>query len=431
MHDFIQKNFKGDPIIWIILLLLMIISAVEMYSASSTLAFKHTDFILPVWRHIMFLGAGFCIVFVVHLLPYRMFPLFGGLLLPFCFILLIVTLVGGVSANNAARWLELGGFQFQPSEFAKLAVIIILAFLLGRKQQEGKPSDEVFPVCITILTATCLLIFLENLSTSVLIFLVGLLVMFFGRVSFKRLVQTLAIAITAGMLFFFMIPYFAKSTIDENGVKKEVIQKPFHRFSTWHDRVERYFSGKKSMKNLTEFVANPDNYQEIHAKIAVANSKGIGRGPGNSIERDFLPQAYSDFIFAVIIEELGLWGGLIVMLLYLILLFRSGVIANKCQNAFPALLVLGLACMIVTQAILNMAVAVGLFPITGQTLPMISRGGTSIITTSICFGIILCVSRHVEGEGKEEGQKEEEEDEDDEDEDEDEEEEYGEELLIQ
>ena len=424
MHDFIHRNFKGDPIIWIVLLLLMLISAVEMYSASSTLAFRQTDFILPVWRHIMFLGAGFCIVFVVHLLPYRIFPLCGGLLLPFSLVLLVVTLMSGVSANNAARWLELGGFQFQPSEFAKLAVIVILAFLLGRRQEDGKTSDAVFPKCMAVIVVTCALIILENLSTSALIFFVGILMMFFGRVSHKRLLQTLAITITAGMLLFFMVPYFAKTTVDENGMKKEVIEKPFHRFTTWHDRVERYFSGKKNIKSLKEFVANPDNYQEIHAKIAIANSKGIGRGPGNSIERDFLPQAYSDFIFAVIIEELGLLGGLIVMFLYLILLFRCGVIANKCQNAFPALLVLGLAGMIVTQAFLNMSVAVGLLPITGQTLPMISRGGTSIITTSICFGIILSVSRYVQGEGKEEEQEDEVEEEEYEDD-----EEYEEGLL--
>ena len=410
MQDFIQKYFKGDPIIWIILILLMAISAVEMYSASSTLAFKQTDYILPVGRHVMFLGAGFCIVFIVHLMPYRIFPLGGGLLLPFSLILLGFTLIGGISTNNAARWLELGGFQFQPSEFAKLAVIIILAFLLGRRQEDGKPSDEAFPACIVIIGVTCLLIVLENLSTSILIFFVGMLLMFFGRISRKRLLQTLAIAITAGLLLFFMVPYFAKSTtVDENGVKKEVIQKPFHRFTTWHDRVERYFSGKKRAVSLKEFVANPNNYQEIHAKIAVANSRGIGRGPGNSIERDFLPQAYSDFIFAVIIEELGLAGALIVMFLYLILLFRAGVIANKCQNAFPALLVLGLSCMIVTQAFLNMSVAVGLFPITGQTLPMISRGGTSIITTSIYLGIILSVSRHVQKQEEEEDEEEEQE----------------------
>jgi len=394
MKDFIQKYFKGDPIIWTILLLLIAVSAVEMYSASSSLAFNQSNYNSPVWRHIIFLGGGFCVVFIIHMIPYKLFPVGGALLLVFSFILLGITLMMGVSANNATRWLEIGGLQFQPSEFAKLAVIIILAVILGRKQQEEQPADDAYKMGMIVLVLACVMIIPENFSTAFLLFLVGFLMMFFGRVSLKKLGKTFGIIVGFCLLLYLVAPYVPNV-------------KPFHRLSTWRERVDNHFFNKSEKKELKNFVINDNNYQEAHAKIAVANSKGYGRGVGNSIERDFLPQAYADFIYAIIIEETGLLGGVAVMLLYLILLFRAGVIANKCPSAFPALLVLGLTSMIVVQAFLNMAVAVGLAPVTGQPLPMISRGGTSILITSIYFGIILSVSRYVREETqKQEGAEE-------------------------
>ena len=387
MRDFIQKYFKGDLIIWTILLLLIAISAVEMYSASSTLAFRQSDYNSPIWRHIIFLSGGFCIAFIVHMIPYRWFPIGGVLLLLFSLVLLSVTLMVGVSANDATRWIAIGGFQFQPSELAKLAVIIVLAVILGRKQQEKKPTDEAFKASMIILVVTCILIFPENFSTSFLLFIVGFLMMFFGRVSLKKLGITLGVVVSLCLLLYLIAPH-----VPEKGA--------LERLPTWKNRVDNFFE-KKGQQDFTAFEINDKNYQVARAKIAIANSNGIGRGPGNSIERDFLPEAYSDFIYAIIIEETGLLGGFIVIFLYLILLFRAGVIANKCPSAFPALLVLGLTSMIVVQAFMNMAVAVGLIPVTGQPLPMISRGGTSILVTGVYFGIILSVSRYV----KEETQK--------------------------
>jgi cell division protein FtsW len=384
MRDFIQRYFKGDPIIWIILLALIAISAVEMYSASSTLAFRQSDYNSPVWRHIVFLGIGFCVAFIIHIIPYKLFPIAGSALLLFSLVLLCVTMVIGVSANNATRWLEIGGFQFQPSEFTKLSVIIVLAVILGRKQQENQPADAAFKMCMIILAVACILIIPENFSTSFLLFIVGFLMMLFGRVSLKKLGITLGILLGLCIMLYLVAPYVPAV-------------KPFHRLSTWRERIDDHFFNKDE-KPAAQFVINDDNYQVAHAKIAIANSNLIGRGPGNSIERDFLPQAYSDFIYAIIIEETGLLGAIGVMLLYLILLFRAGVIANKCPSAFPALLVLGLTSMIVAQALLNMAVAVGLAPVTGQPLPMISRGGTAIIITSLYFGMILSVSRYVQEE---------------------------------
>ncbi len=391
MKDFIQKYFKGDPIIWTILLLLISISAIEMYSASSSLAFRQSDYNSPVWRHILFLGGGFFVAFIVHMIPYRKFPAGGVLLLAFSLVLLVITLLTGVSANNATRWLEIGGFQFQPSEFAKLAVIIVLAVILGKKQQEKHPADDAYKPGMIVLAISCVMILPENFSTSFLLFCVGFLMMLFGRVSLKKL------GMTFGAIASFCLLLYLVGTFVPPGVVKDV--PGLHRLPTWcarindHAKTDIINGDEKTIKAYIE-----DNYQVAHSKIAIANSNGFGRGPGNSIERDFLPQAYSDFIFAIIIEEIGLFGAVFIILLYLMLLFRAGVIANKCPSAFPALLVLGLASMIVLQAFLNMAVAVGIVPVTGQPLPMISRGGTSIIVTGIYFGIILSVSRYVNEE---------------------------------
>jgi len=397
MRDFLQKYFKGDTVVWTVFIVLIFLSAIAMYSASSTLAFKQSDYNSPVWRHILFLTVGFVFALIVHIIPYRLFPLGGVLLTVFSIVLLGVTLVMGVSANNAARWLEIGGIQFQPSEFAKLAVIIILAVVLGRKQQEKQSADDAFKMSMIILSVACILIFPENFSTSFLLFLVGLLMMFFGRVSLKKLGKTLGVIASFCLLLYLVGHYVPKETA--KGIPG------LHRLSTWVGRIDSHFFNENNKTNIVKSTDEKeikayidDNYQVAHAKIAIANSNGFGRGPGNSIERDFLPQAYSDFIFAVIIEETGFFGAIFVMFLYLVLLFRAGVIANKCPSAFPALLVLGLASMIVIQAFLNMAVAVGLAPVTGQPLPMISRGGTSILVTAVYFGIILSVSRYVKEE---------------------------------
>ena len=404
MKDFIQKYFKGDLIIWIIFLLLIAISAVEMYSASSILAFKGSDYNSPIWRHILFLGGGFCIAFIVHMIPYRLFPRAGALLLAFSLVLLGLTMIMGVSANEATRWLQIAGIQFQPSELAKLSVIIVLAVVIGREQQEKRSPDEAYKTSMIILAVTCIMIFPENFSTSFLLFLVGLLMMFYGRISLKKLGITLG-AVVGLCLSLYLVasllpeqnPAEQNRTVVQYNSSDRQEKKRLHRLSTWKKRVDQHFSENTKI-DFENFQITDDNRQVTRAKIAIANSNGIGRGPGNSIERDFLSEAYSDFIYAIIIEETGLFGAFIVMLLYLILFFRVGVIANQSPSAFPALLVLGLASMIVAQAFMNMAVAVGLIPVTGQPLPMISRGGTAIIATSIYFGIILSVSRYVKEE---------------------------------
>jgi len=413
MRDFINKNFKGDPIIWIVVLLLVIISAVEMYSASSMLTYGKSSYNSEAWRHIIFLGVGLCVIFSVHLIPYKYFPMIGVMIFPVAIVSLITLfilgrisdgdgnsivivkgLISGIKEGGALRWLNVAGIRFQPSELMKLSAVIIIAYILSRNQKEGESTDKAFKSVIWILAIACLLIIPENGSTSILLFIVGFTMMLFGRVSFKLLGKTLGVV--ALLLAVFLIVGSGKG---------------WGRSDTGTNRITSFIEFKKEKLDST-FLSkmSKDEYRDkygqmVQAKIAVANSNFIGRGPGNSVQRDFLSQSHSDFIYAIIIEELGMIGGFVVMMLYLILLFRAGVLANKCSSAFPAILVLGLTSVIVMQALVNMGVAVGLIPITGQPLPMISHGGTSIIVTSVYFGMILSVSRYVREESQLQAQK--------------------------
>ncbi|MCB9017942.1 MAG: FtsW/RodA/SpoVE family cell cycle protein [Paludibacteraceae bacterium] len=387
MKEFVQRNFKGDKIVWIVFVVMIVISAMEMYSASSSLAYRQASYTSPVWRHIGFLGVGFFIAFFIHLFSYKKYPLiFIGLSVITIFFLCL-TLVNGAVANNASRWLGVGGVQFQPSEFAKICVIGLLSTVLSHEQSEDKSADGALKKCILIIGVAAVLIVSENLSTALLVCLIGFIMMWYGRVSIKKLLSLVLVGLSLGAAFYFVIPHLPD-------------WKPFHRASVWRARIDAHFEDKESA-NMAKFKIDDDNYQESHAKIAVSNSHLWGRGIGNSIERDFLPQAYSDFIFAIIIEETGVLGAGFVVLLYLVLFFRAGYIAKRCSSAFPALLVLGLATMILLQAFMNMAVAVGAMPVTGQTLPIISRGGTSILVISAYFGMILSVSRYAETEDAE------------------------------
>jgi len=272
-----------------------------------------------------------------------------------------------------------------------LSVVIIVAYILSRNQKEGESTDKAFKPVIWILAITCLLIIPENISTSILLFVIGFTMMLFGRVSFKLLGKTLGVV--AALFVIFLIVGSAKG---------------WGRSDTGSSRISAFIEFKNEKLDstfITKKMQKDEYRQMIQAKMAIANSNFFGCGPGNSVQRDYLSQSYSDFIYAIIIEEFGMIGGFVVMMLYLILLFRAGVLANKCSSAFPAILVLGLTSMIVMQAFLNMAVVVGLVPITGQSLPLISYGGTSIVVTSVYFGMILSVSRYVREESQQQEQK--------------------------
>ncbi|MFV0417506.1 MAG: FtsW/RodA/SpoVE family cell cycle protein [Dysgonomonas sp.] len=382
--NFLGRAFKGDKVIWCIFIALCIISLLEVFSATSTIAYRQQSHWAPILRHGAFLLIGSAVVMFLQRVPSRFFSvlLLG---LPLSAILLVATMFMGEDVNGAQRWLGVGAFTIQPSEFAKISAIGFVAFFLSKM----KPDNEswIFKTLIIGIGGLCLLIAPENLSTACLLFGVCFLMMFIGQVSLKKLGLIALIGIGSIVLVFgglALLPNSAKDYMPD-------------RLTTWKNRIERHSNENQASifdKNEDGSIAykiTDDNYQVSHAKIAIANGGVIGL-PGSGTERDFLPQAYSDFIFAIILEEMGLLGGLFVLLLYVALMVRCGVLASKCEKKFPRYLILGAGLILTVQALANMAVAVNLIPVTGQPLPLVSRGGTSTIITCAYFGIILACS---------------------------------------
>lgn len=384
-----SKLFKGDRVVWIIFMFLCLISVIEVFSATSTLTYKiNTNHWAPVARHATFLLGGFVLVFFLHNIPCRLFPLFI-FLLPVSIVMLIVTPFIGVNANDAHRWLELFGIQFQPSEFAKLSCIVFVAFMLSKRNLFTE--KQIFNYTLIGVLITCILIFPENFSTAVMLFGVCFLMMFIGQLPLLKLTKLAGLLLLAGVFFLLLLKFtptdVAKSYLPD-------------RFSTWQGRFERFFVPSEEVPGEAYRITD-ENYQVSHAKIAIARGGVFGQLPGHGQQRDFLPQAYSDFIYAIIIEEMGIVGGIFVLLLYIMLLVRVGMIARRCDKLFPKFLVLGCGLLVVVQALANMAVAVDLIPVTGQPMPLVSRGGTSTVISCIYFGIILSVSRFGAGMGEE------------------------------
>jgi len=382
------KNlFKGDVSVWIIFMLLCCFSIIEVFSATSTLVYRQANIWMPLVRHATFLFVGFLFTLALVHINYKYFSL-GVILLPFSVALLFLTLVWGINQHEASRRLELFGTPVQPSEIGKLACIIFVAFLLSKR--EKFTDKKTFNYIVVGVGAVCLLIFPANLSTALLLGFVCFLMMFIGQIPLKKLGLMLFNLFIAGLLFVLIL-----IAIPDN------ILKTLPRTITWKNRVERFVNIKNTDQNNSDtstLQVTADDYQVIHAKIAIARGGIIGVGPGQSMQRDFLPQAYDDFIYAIIIEELGVVGGIVVILLYLMLTYRAGIIARRCDKLFPKYLVLGCSLLILTQALLHISVVVNLFPVTGQPLPLISRGGTSIVINCIYIGMILSVSRYGEKE---------------------------------
>lgn len=381
--DLLNNLFKGDKVIWIIFLCLCMISIVEVFSAASTLTYKTGDHWGPITQHTVILLVGVVIVWIFHKVNYRYFRTFSLFLVPGSIVLLfLVTLMTRV--NGAARWMSIFGIQFQPSEFGKMAVIISVASILASNQDEDGSNNRAFKLIMLITAPICLLIAPENLSTAVMLFGVVFIMMFIGKIPFKTLAALgggiMAVVLLVGCLAFF-IPNISNLP-------------KMHRLSTWKSRVVGFVAPKENVP-AAKFDIDKDA-QIAHANIAIATSNVVGKMPGNSVQRDFLSQAFSDFIFAIIIEELGLGGGIFVVALYIWLLIRVGRIAQKAKGSFATFLVMGIGLLLVSQAIVNMCVAVGLIPVTGQPLPLISKGGTSTIINCIYIGMVLSVSRHIE-----------------------------------
>lgn len=388
MDSLLRKYLRGDTTLWVAFIALCIVSTIEMYSASSQLAYSADTHTAPMLRHVGFLAGGALIAIIVHLIPYRFIRLISYVGLLLSVFLLVLVQFKGQATNDATRWLVIGGVQFQPSELAKLSVIIVAADFISRIKNPETDEKRYFWSIIIMLAIICPLILLDNFSTAGILFGVVFLMMFVGKIALKRLAF-----IAGGIIIAAVLGYGAVKAIPSDSMPK-----PLKRAYTWTGRIDRFFVGDEKEENKYEI--NDDNRQVQHGKIAIARGGFFGVMPGNSVERDFLPQAYSDFIYAIIVEETGLLGGIVVILLYLILLYRAGRIATESPTVFPAVVVIGLSLMIVIQAFVNMAVATSLGPVTGQPLPLISRGGTSILITSIYFGVILGVTRQIKEENR-------------------------------
>lgn len=385
--DFLNRVFRGDKVVWVVFMLLLLISVVEVFSAASMLTYKSGgNYWWPIRQHSTYLFLGFVVVYIAHLIPYRFYKTLPLVLVPASICMLIWVLVKGVDVNDAARWMKVAGFTIQPSEFAKVGVVMGTAVILSRMQTEDGATPQAIKWILWMTVIVCGLIAPENLSTAVLLFGVVFLMMYVGRIPMRQLGKLVLVLGAAVALFLSVLLFVPSKTLGNIP--------GLNRLNTWQARIQRF--GDSEAVPAAQFRITDENFQETHATMAIASSNIIGRGPGNSVERDYLPQAYSDFIFAIIIEELGLLGGAFVVLLYIILLIRAAKIAQKSRGYFPAFLVMGCALMLVAQAMLNMMVAVGLFPVTGQPLPLISRGGTSTLINCCYIGMILSVSYHTE-----------------------------------
>lgn len=383
MSEKLAKHFhvQGDMVVWMIFLLLCSISIVEVYSASSSMTYKSGAFWEPILKHGLYVGLGMIVTWIVHMTPCRFFK-FGCVVLLLASYLLLVVALFSAEINGASRWVGYGFISIQPSELAKVSLIGFVALIASAVRTNGYISKLGMKIICTCTGLALLLIFTENGSTAVLIGSVIFLMLCYAKAPNKFLGWVVGVgavcAISAAALLF---------SLTDNQLKAMHDHPVLHRVPTWANRLKG-----------TELPEDPMKYdiyknvQVTHAQIAVATGSVFGKGPGNSVQRDYLPQAFSDFIFAIIIEEWGLIGAAFVMFLYLLLMYRALRIAGRCSSLFPAYLVMGLALMMVIQALMNMAVAVGAMPVTGQPLPLISKGGTSTFISCAYIGMILSVS---------------------------------------
>lgn len=378
---------KGDNRTWFIAVVLCALSIIEVYSASSRDTFAGKEFWETGLVHAGFTIIGLAITFLVSRVPSKLFKLFCPFGLIICIGMLVyLALGGGVTLNKATRWIEILGIRFQPSEISKICLIGTVASFLStfrdRARNEATPRATAWAAGISMVV--CLLILKENLSTALIIGFVILLMFWYARASLKWLsIFTVALIVMAAGSYSFL-KYTKTETIERMAEVTHI-----DRLRTGHHRLNNKIV---LPENPEDFVIGDYNTQEIHARIAVATGGLTGNGIGYSEQRDFLPMAFSDFIYSIIIEEIGFLGGACVMALYFWLLIRSWKIARRCEKLFPAYLVMGLSLMLVVQALINMSVCVGALPVTGQPLPLVSKGGTSTFMTCIYFGIILSVS---------------------------------------
>ncbi len=374
----IVNYIKGDKVIWMVIVILAVISLLAVYSSSQSLAFGSANSTLYyLIKQVVILILGLSAILVTHMVPYQYYSKLSQIFLYVVLALLLITLIAGKDVNSARRWLSIPGtgFTVQPSDFAKIIVIIYIARVLSLKQDDLNNYKETYLPLLLKVSLVCLLILISNFSTAAILLGTSMILMFIGRIPIRYLLLTLV-----GAVLFFFLLIQTMNLLQIGG-----------RQGTWSNRIENFRNRDNESVN---------NYQINRAKVAIVNGGLIGKGPGNSLQKEKLPQANSDFIYAIIIEEYGLIGGVFVLVLYLWILFRAALMVRKSVRSFPALVAIGLSLLIVIQAFVNMAVAVNLVPVTGQPLPYISSGGSSVVFTSIALGVILSVSWGIEEDRK-------------------------------
>ena len=364
-------KFKGDKIIWAIVILLSLFSIMVVYSAAGW---------SDLTSHIPKLLIGLFAMYVVHLIPFKYFSKLGQLGYFTSLLLLVLVLVIGVTVNGASRWINIVGLQFQPSDVAKLTVILFMARQISVNRDNLSGFKEFIWFVLAPLVIVCLLILPNNFSTSALVFINGLVLMFVGKIRFQFIVKVLGMALIGVLIIYASAKWTPVGT------------SVMPRSATWVSRIDNYVTGSDEQQM-------DKDYQQTQALVAIQNGGLYGVGPGKSTQRSILPYSYSDFIYAIILEEYGLIGGVSAILFYLILLFRAVRISLKSGSVFGSLVAIGLMFSLVFQAFINMLVSVEIMPVTGQTLPLISMGGTSIVFSCIAIGIVLSISRDsIEGE---------------------------------
>ena len=378
-----------DKTFWGLFIILILVAILALFSASSTLVYMHNSALGPIGQQMFFIVVGIAVAFGIQFLPTYWIRFCGYGLLAISALLCYSTLVPGnpfvVTINGAARWVRIAGITFQPSELVKLSLIIVVADLLARIHSE-EDKRRYFYWTLGLTAFAVLPVMLSNLSTAVLIGLIVFCLWILARIPWKYTLSVVGIAVVAVALGYMLVEFaYVRPHREMHG--------PFKRAVTWVARIDRHFAHDDD--KAAKFTLTDDNIQEVYASVAIARGgiSPLGVLPGNSKERDYLPLAFADYIFAIIVEESGIIGAFVLIFLYMAVLFRACYVSSRYSDMPAMLMTTGLALMITCQALISMLVAVGLGPVTGQPLPLISRGGTSVLITSIYFGIMMGVSR--------------------------------------
>ncbi len=398
----IKTQRKGDKYIWAIYIALCVISIIELYSASSR-EVSASNVLSPVIRHCLMLGVGCAIAYGVSRIPYKWFIPLAPIIVAISVVAMLYVLFKGQVINGARRSVSLGFIQLQPAEMLKLSSVLIIAFVMSRMQIPKGVRTKGVVICAVIVIFFGGLLFSQGLTNTVLLMAISLSMMLIAGVEWKKFLAVILVysLAGAGALYYKAtkadkLDDLEQQIIVEKGVDASGNKATVDRTNIWLERLSRY---RDTIPKYEQRI-NDKNRQEMYSYMAQANGGIFGVMPGNSRETARLPLANVDYIYSIVVEDLGLIGGLIVLFLYLSLLRRCGVIASRCSRAFPALLVMGLAVMVCLQALFHIAIVTGTFPVSGQPLPMISKGGTSIMVTSFAFGIMLSVSRYAVTSGK-------------------------------